>query len=147
MEPSSFRGLRVWHSARQFKLAIYRLSDEGPLSHQPRIREQLREAAASAPSQIAEGYGRFDPPDNARFVRIAKASLLECQNHLLDAADRGLISEETRKLHDAQAEDLLKEVEAYLGYLQSNEARMNADRIRRARRTRTKRTASGNPEP
>ena len=115
------------------------LSDEGPFGHERRLREQLRESAASAPSQIAEGYGRFDPPDNARFVRIAKASLLECQNHLVDAADRGLISEDTRSLHDAQAEDLLKEVEAYLGYLQSEEARTNADRIRRARQTRTRR--------
>jgi four helix bundle protein len=140
---SSFRDLRVWQSARQFKLAIYRLSDEGPFSQHVRIREQLRASAASAPSQLAEGYGRFEPGDNARFVRIARASVMECQNHLQDAADRGLISEETRKMHDARAEDLLKEVEAYLGYLDSNEARMNADRIRRARRTRTRRKTGG----
>ena len=139
----SFKDLRVWQSARAVKKSIYDLVDGGSFRREPRLRDQLREAAASAVSHISEGYVRFEPRDQARFLRMAKASLAECQNHLIDAVDRAVITEEIRLEHDGKIEDVLRQIAAFIIYLQSPEARRNAERIRQRRSRR--RTA--NPEP
>ena len=67
--------MRVWQSARRIKQSLYRLSDTAPFRKENRLRDQLREAAASAASQISEGHARFDPLDHARYLKMAKASL------------------------------------------------------------------------
>jgi four helix bundle protein len=125
--------IRAWHLARQFKLGIYRLIDSGALAKNRNLEEQLREAAASAPSNISEGFGRFDPADFGRLVKVARASIIECKNHLIDAVDGGLITEEMRLQHDAVAEEAMKETAGLLDYLQSPEAKRNAERIRQRR--------------
>jgi hypothetical protein len=83
-----------------------------------------------SPSHIAEGFGRFSPPDFARFVVVARASLMESQNHLIDAQDRGYISQETRDELNALAQVALKEATGLIEYLQSPEALRNAGRAR-----------------
>jgi four helix bundle protein len=129
----TFGDLRAWQAVRAFKVGIYRLIEQGPLANDARLREQLREASASAQSHISEGFGRFDPLDFARFVKMARASLLECHNHLGDAVDRRHISEATRREHQATWEEAMKEVGGLLDYLQSPEAKRNADRLRQQR--------------
>jgi four helix bundle protein len=125
--------IRAWRLAYEFKMAIYRLTEQGSLSRDVRLRDQLREAAASAPSHVSEGFGRFDPADFARFVKMARGSVMECRNHLVDAVDRGHITADVRAAHDACAEEMLKETTGLLDYLQSPEARQNAERIRQRR--------------
>src|SRR5262249_35955532 len=49
---------------------------------------QIRDASASAPRNIAEGFGRYWPSDFAHFVEIARGSLAETHNHLRDAYER-----------------------------------------------------------
>lgn len=129
----SFHDLRAWQTARAFKLAVYRLSDTGTLARDFKLRDQLRESAASAVSQIAEGCGRFNPADFARFLGIAKASLMEAQNHLQDAVDRGHITDETRSEHHTLAQSALRDVTSLLEYLQSSKAADNAQRARAKR--------------
>jgi four helix bundle protein len=110
MTAKTFRELRAWQTAYAFKLRIYELLESGPLSNDETLRKQLRESAASAPSQIAEGFGRFDPVDFGRFVKMGRASLVECQNHLQDAVDRGYITELVRREHDTLAKAALMEI-------------------------------------
>jgi four helix bundle protein len=145
MPAKTFRDLRAWQAARAFKLSVYALIELPPLSRDERLSTQLREAAASAVSHISEGFGRFDPPDFARFVKMGKASLLECQNHLQDAVDRRYISEKTRQELDARAQEALIEIGGLLDYLQSPEAKRNAERIKQKRFERRNRRP--NPEP
>jgi four helix bundle protein len=145
-----FEDLRAWQAARAFKLAVYRLCEQPPLAMDFPLRAQLREAAASAASQIAEGFGRFNPVDNARFVTMARASLIEVQNHLRDAVDRGHIPETVRQQHDELARRALREATAWIEYLQSPQALANARRARAQRQAaRSRRTsrASTDPEP
>ena len=52
---------------------------------------QIRKSSRSAPANISEGFGRYLPRDFANYLRIAKASLEETRNHLIDARDRGYI--------------------------------------------------------
>jgi four helix bundle protein len=136
MVAKTFQELRAWQAAYGFKLKIYDLIDEGPLSKDERLQKQLREGAASAPGQISEGFGRFDPVDFARFVKMARASIIECQNHLKDAVDRRHITEHLREEHDKVAREALMEIGGLLDYLHSPEAKRNAERIRQKREER-----------
>jgi four helix bundle protein len=145
--------LDAWQAVRVFKVGIYDLIERVPLANDLKLREQLRESVASAQSHIAEGFGRFDPLDNARFVKMARASMLECHNHLGDAVDRKRITEETRREHLVRWQEAMKEIGGWLDYLQSPEAKRNADRIRqqRAQRWRMRKQRNSkpkrNPEP
>ena len=107
MTAKTFRDLRAWQTAYAFKLRIYELIESGPLSNDETLRKQLRESAASAVSQISEGFGRFDPVDFARFVKMARASIVECQNHLQDAVDRGHITNDVRHEYEKLAKDAI----------------------------------------
>ena len=137
-----FTDLRAWQTCNVYKNAVYRLCREGSLSQDPRLRRQTEDAVAAATSNIAEGFGRFSPPDFARFVVIARASLIESQNHLRDAVDKEHITEEVRLEHDLLAEAALRETTGLIEYLQSPEALRNARRAREHRMaTRDKRRA------
>lgn len=147
MTANTLQELRAWKAAYAFKLRIYELIDSSPIADDERLQKQLREGAASAVSQISEGFGRFDPADFGRFVKMGRASLVECRNHLIDAVDRGYITEDDRLEYDHLIQEALKEVGGLLDYLQSPEAKRNAERIRQRReerRQRRKRTT--NPE-
>jgi four helix bundle protein len=57
----TYEELRAWQSVRAFKVGVYALTEQKPLSSDFKLCDQLRDAAASAQSHIAEGFGRFDP--------------------------------------------------------------------------------------
>jgi four helix bundle protein len=109
-------------------------------------RRQLEEAVAGPPAHIAEGFGRFNPADFGRFLVLARASLMESQNHLRDAVDRGYISEDVRLEHDRLVEGALQEVTGLMEYLQSPEALRNARRARERRIASRSERRAGNGE-
>jgi four helix bundle protein len=76
-----------------YKNAVYRLCEQGSLSTDWKRRRQLEESVYGPPGHIAEGFGRFNPADSARFAVIARSSLMESQNHLRDAVDKDLNAE------------------------------------------------------
>ena len=84
--------LEVWQLAAQLRRRVQALTAADWPARDVTLRDQLMAAAASAPSNIAEGFGHFNPRQFARFTRIARGSLVETRNHLDDAAERGLIS-------------------------------------------------------
>lgn len=91
-----FQELDCWQLANELKLAIYRVSARSAVARDVRFCEQIRDAAASAPRNIAEGFGRRSHADFARFLDVARGSLNECQNHLHDACDRRYVSQTER---------------------------------------------------
>src|SRR5262245_37889370 len=131
-----FTDLRAWQICWAHTNEVYKLCRESRIAADPALVGQLTASAASAAANIAEGFGRFNPTDNARFVVIARASLIDTQNHLRDAVDRGYITEEERLSHDQLAEDALRQVTAWLSYLRSTEALAKAPRIRKRHTTR-----------
>lgn len=148
-----FTDLRAWQACNAFKKAIYRLCEESAVGRDAELHKQLRESAARTTAHIAEGFGRFNPADFARFCVIARSSLMEAQNHLRDAVDRTHIDEQRRVEHDRLAETALEEVTGLMEYLQSPEALRNARRARERRiASRPERLAhrelrTANPEP
>jgi four helix bundle protein len=128
-----FTDLRAWKACDSYKRAVYDLCERTPLVKDWDRRRQLEESVAGPPGHIAEGFGRFNPPDAARFAVIARASLMESQNHLRDAVHKRYITEETRVELDRMAEEALGEVTGWMDYLQSPEALRNARRARERR--------------
>jgi four helix bundle protein len=84
-----YTDLVAWQLADELKRNVYALIDHSAARDDRRFCEQLRDAAASAPRNLAEGFGCYRHPEFARYTRIAKASLVEVHNHLGDGADRG----------------------------------------------------------
>ena len=85
----SFMDLDAWKLANALKLGVYELLQRACVQRDREFHSQIRNAAASAPRNIAEGFGRFQPRDFSQYLRIANGSLQETSNHLRDGVDRG----------------------------------------------------------
>ena len=87
-----FRELVCWQLSYELKCEVLAFIENGPASKDFKYRDQIKDSAFSAPSNIAEGFGRFRPGDFARYLEIARASLIETRNHLIDGRDRGYLA-------------------------------------------------------
>ena len=87
-----FQDLFAWQEAHQLALLVYRISKEFPKEELFALTNQIRRAAVSVPSNIAEGYGRPSGKDRVHFFWIAKGSLLEVESQFLIAKDLGYIT-------------------------------------------------------
>ena len=83
----SFTGLRAWQEAHRLALLVYKLTDSFPLAEQFGLTGQLRRAAVSVSSNLAEGFGRDSPKDREHFYVMASGSLYEVKSQLLLARD------------------------------------------------------------
>jgi four helix bundle protein len=82
-----FRKLRIWHQAQEMCVEIYRLSVDFSPEERYGITSQLRRAAVSVGSNIAEGSRRVSPTDKARIINISESEGSEVMS-LLDVSDR-----------------------------------------------------------
>jgi len=94
MPNSTFHDLRVWQEAMNLTEEIYRVTIDFPKHELYGLTSQMRRAAASVPSNIAEGKGHRSDPEFVRFLFHARGSLLELQTQLLIAKRLQYLSEE-----------------------------------------------------
>lgn len=87
----SFTDLIVWKKGHELVLMAYRATDSFPLKEQFSLTNQMRRAAVSITSNIAEGFSRQSQKEKIQFYSMAKGSLTELQNQLLIARDIGYI--------------------------------------------------------
>ena len=80
-----YRDLVAWQQAMELVVDAYRLSDTFPRDEKYGIVQQLRRAAVSVPSNIAEGHGREHLGDYLRHLSIANGSLMELETQILIA--------------------------------------------------------------
>lgn len=90
-----FRKLDVWRKAHEFVLAVYKTTETFPKNEVYGLTSQLRRACISIPANIAEGCGRGEGADKARFVQISMGSASEAEYHLLLARDLGFLDDAT----------------------------------------------------
>jgi len=88
-----FEDLLAWQLASELSEDVSTLTAKPRVARDRKFCEQIEAAAASPPANIAEGFGRFSPREFARFLRIARGSLLETRNHVLKAKANGYITE------------------------------------------------------
>jgi len=83
----SYRDLVVWQKAMDLVTEIYRVSREFPKDEIFGLTGQMRRAAVSVPSNIAEGYGKSSRKEYIFFLTHARGSLLELETQILIAGN------------------------------------------------------------
>jgi len=86
-----FEDLIVWQKSMSLVEEIYRITKQGELAKDWGLRDQVRRAVVSIPSNIAEGYGRYRAADFKRFLTIANASAYEVRSQIQLAGRLGYL--------------------------------------------------------
>jgi four helix bundle protein len=89
----SYRDLIVWQKAMGMARSTYQVSRDLPKTEAYGLVSQMRRAAISIPSNIAEGHGRLSDLQMRHFLGNARGSLYELQTQLELAGDLGLVEE------------------------------------------------------
>jgi len=89
-----FQELRVWQRAKDLAVYIYKLTRNGSFAKDYSLKEQIRDAAVSIPSNIAEGDELGTDKQAIRHFFIAKGSSAEVLTHSIIALEIGYISQE-----------------------------------------------------
>lgn len=89
-----FEKLKAWQESRKMVLAVYQSLNKFPCEERFALCDQLRRAAISVPSNIAEGNGRMAVKEQIHFLEIAFGSVMEIYSQLQLAVDLGYISDE-----------------------------------------------------
>jgi four helix bundle protein len=110
----NFREIKVWQKAHRFVLEIYRRTQEFPVEERFGLTIQLRRAATSIASNIAEGCGRNSEKDFARFLSIAAGSASEVEYQLLLARDLGYLPDNACKHLDAQVNEVKRMLNSFI---------------------------------
>ena len=94
MSVGSYRDLIAWQKAMDLAVAVFRLTETLPRREVYGLASQLRRAALSVPSNIAEGQGRGATREYVRFLRIARGSVQELETQLTLALRLGFVRPE-----------------------------------------------------
>jgi four helix bundle protein len=109
--------LDVWQLSDEVRRRVDEITAHGRFDRRPTLRDQLRESSDSPCPNIAEGFGRFQPRDFARFLRIARGSLVETIDHLHRAAELNLITTRERDETTSFARRACRALSALINYL------------------------------
>ena len=90
----NFERMEVWHNAKEIAIKIYQLSNEGDLSKDYSLRDQLRRSAISVSSNLAEGEESIYNNVSIKFFSIASASLAELRTQFEIAWEIGYIGDD-----------------------------------------------------
>jgi four helix bundle protein len=108
----SFQDLEVWKLGRNLRGKLYEIAKGLPVHERYNLSAQIRAAAISLTSNIAEGFGRYHYKENVQFCRIARGSACELIDHLTTCLDEGYIPM-------AQHEKLVQELGTFLRVLKA----------------------------
>ena len=111
MTNPNYTNLKVWKRAKDLAVYIYKVTKEGDLARDFNLRDQMRRAAVSIASNIAEGDERSTDKDSARFFYMAKGSSAELRT-------QSIIAHESSLLGDSDATHVAKETAEISGMLQ-----------------------------
>ena len=95
MSASDFTQLKIWQRSIQLVRKIYKFTKDFPKEELYGLSSQLRRAAVSIPSNIAEGSQRHSQKDFANFIGISKGSLAELETQCIIAQELGYAKSET----------------------------------------------------
>src|SRR5205807_10222786 len=115
----SYRDLVAWRKAMDLVTAVYRETKGFPRDELYGLTNQLRRAAVSVPSNIAEGQARFSHKEFHHFLSQARGSLVEIETQLMIAENLGYLTpDQTRPLLD-QASELGKVLNGLIASIRS----------------------------
>jgi four helix bundle protein len=104
--PFKFERFEAWKRAIDFADAMFELADGLPQRLQFSLGEQLRRAALSIPTNLAEGSGRDNPREERYFYGLAKGSVYEVVSLLVMMGKRGYLNRDKYREHYGEADEL-----------------------------------------
>ena len=110
-----FERFETWQRAIEFANEMFEIADGLPQKHQFSLGEQLRRAALSIPTNLAEGSGRENPREERHFYSLAKGSVYEVVSLLVMIGKRGHLSRETYRVHYREADELAAMISGAIG--------------------------------
>jgi four helix bundle protein len=90
----SYRDVEAWRLAIRLAQVVYRMSEHFPNDERFGLTSQIRRAAVSIASNIAEGWGRGSTSDYARFLRMARGSMYEVETQGQIALELGFVDKD-----------------------------------------------------
>ncbi len=115
-----FRQLKVWEKSHHFTLQVYKITGHFSSDERFGLTSQLRRAAASVSTNIAEGCGRNSERELARFMSIAAGSASEVEYQLLLARDLKYIQNETYIEMNQQVNEIKRMLNSFVQKLTAN---------------------------
>jgi four helix bundle protein len=113
-----FTDLEGWKQSHQSALDIYKVTKLFPKEELFGLTNQMRRAAVSVGSNIAEGFSRNTAKDKSQFYSVARGSATELESQLLLARDIGYLNEEVFDMTRERLNTVGKLVTGLLKYLQ-----------------------------
>lgn len=117
MENKDYFELDVWKETRRLVSMVYALTKGFPDDEKYALTSQLKRAAVSVPSNIAEGIGRQHKNERIQFLYISRGSLYEIETQLFLALDQSFIEKRDLKRCLDQITSCKKLVQGYINYL------------------------------
>ena len=102
----TYRDLIAWQKATQLALKIYRCTRDFPKDELYGLTSQMRRAAISVASNVAEGKGRYSRKEFAQFLYRARGSLLELETQVYIAEELNYIQSPTAREITARSQEL-----------------------------------------
>ena len=122
---SKFEDIESWKCARSFANEIYRLSGTGNFARDFGLRDQIRRAAISILSNIAEGFERGGDNEFMQFLSVAKGSCGEARAQLYIALDQNYISPSQFEILSESANGVSQLISGLMKYLRQSPLRGN----------------------
>ncbi len=131
MGSTGLQNLNVWVRAKEFAVFVYKeILPILPEEEKYGLNQQIRRAAVSISSNIAEGYGRFNFQDNIRFCYIARGSLSETISMIDLSGELGFIPAKTLKESLKLSDDLAKMLHGYISFLKKTKTESQSKTVR-----------------
>jgi len=105
---NNYRELNIWKKSRKLVKEIYLLTNLFPSNERFGLVDQLRRAAISIPSNIAEGTGRNTKPQTIHFMNISFGSLCEVETQIILSSDLNFITEPVSQKILTEIEEIKK---------------------------------------
>jgi len=118
--PSCVHNLEIWRQGVDLVKQVYELTRTWPKGESYGLTGQVRRAAVSVPSNLAEGIGRGTPAEMARFSRIALGSLYELDTLFKVACELGIQDQHSLAGLREHLSDLTRGVAGFIRYQRRN---------------------------
>ncbi len=123
IEIKRLEDIEAWQKARQLVRDVYEITSVGAFAKDFGLRDQIRRAAISVMSNIAEGFERGGDKEFLQFLSLAKASCGEVRSQLYAAHDQKYLSEERFRSISEQTIHTSKLIAGFMRYLRESNLR------------------------
>ncbi|MFP4092184.1 MAG: four helix bundle protein [Cyclobacteriaceae bacterium] len=115
-----FEDLPIWKKAAEISLNVYRISEKGKLKNDFSMKDQIKRAAISISSNIAEGFEYGNNSDFVRYLRYAKGSAGELRSQMYIINEMELVESADYQKINEQLIEVSKQISGFMKYLREH---------------------------